>query len=65
MRKFSAFNPYVEDVLLWAGPEVRGSFSFLNPLGRPVTLFRRYDGEWKFIDTAYYLVLGMLWGWYE
>lgn len=61
MKRFAAFNPEIEDVILWVGPWVRGSFSYINPVGSHVSIMRRYDGELRFISSPWFLELVLAW----
>lgn len=64
MRRLTTFFHNAEDVVLWAGPFVRGNFSYLGPSGtRHTVVFWR--GDLTIFSAESYVKLGEKWGWYE
>jgi hypothetical protein len=56
MLRCCLFNAVAEELLLWAGSNVVGNFSFLSPFGVRQTLVD-WRGDWVVFTAEYYLNL--------
>ena len=62
MKRTCFFNHTIETLLLWAGPGVSGSFSFLSPFGTKMTVWVNCV-DCTQMESTTFIDMVSLWSW--